>query len=63
MNTVRKDINMGEVRVKDAEVVDEVPKKSAMDRAEDGQQAVNRVMSFVDWIRYVFDWIRGLFGR
>jgi hypothetical protein len=39
------------------------PKKSTMDKLEEGQNSVYRVMSFVDSIRYVIDWIKGLFGR
>ncbi len=38
-------------------------KRSVSERLIDGQSKVNDLMSFIDWVRYVFDWIKGLFGR
>ncbi len=43
--------------------IDEEPKRSTMDRVNDGRNTVDQVISFVDWIRYVVDWIKGLFNR
>jgi len=34
-----------------------------MSKLEDGQEKVNGLISFVDWIRYVVDWVKGLFGK
>ena len=33
------------------------------DKMEKGQEDVNNVVSFVDWIRGIIDWIKGLLGK
>lgn len=36
---------------------------SILDKAEEGQQTVNRITSFIDWLRSLVTWIRRLFGN
>jgi hypothetical protein len=33
------------------------------DKIEKGQEDVNSVVSFVDWIRGIIDWLKGLLGK
>jgi hypothetical protein len=33
------------------------------DKIEKGQEDVNNVVSFVDWIRGIIDWVKGLLGK
>jgi hypothetical protein len=33
-----------------------------LDKAEEGQNTVNRVTSFIDWLKGLFDWIKNLFA-
>jgi len=33
------------------------------DKIEKGQEDVNSVVSFVDWVRGIIDWIKGLLGK
>jgi hypothetical protein len=54
-NILKKDINMANSS--------KVPKKTLTEHVEEKQNVVNQLMSFVDWIRYVFDWLKGLIGR
>lgn len=56
----KKDINM-EKEMK--EESDQEVKPTVMDNLEAKQNQLNRVMSFVDWIKYCIDWVKGLFGR
>jgi hypothetical protein len=33
------------------------------DKIEKGQEDVNNVVSFVNWLRYIVDWVKDLLGK
>lgn len=34
-----------------------------LEKAEEGQNTINRVTSFVDWLKSLIEWIKNLFAK